>query len=497
MSSITTQQTKLNLELVPKKNRLDIKKCNGRIPHGLTPREPIFQVILDAIALTSCYPAFLITADVPKVYMHYPVMKESKAYKTYLGYAIGVVPPKIARKIKKASPYKKDSDLVPIDEEPVTKEKRVKRSIKKYSTKPATSIVIREPPIKTKSKRKEMSLRDFHKTHPSCYSTVVEKPPRVDKITPTVTSKGTYDKPGVPDVTKDDLTESESESQGNDEDDENDDNDLENKGNDEENKSDDDKTPDSEKDSDSEQDTDASESNFEFDQQEYEEEVKDNDDDDEDNDDDDDDDKSKDIHPNDVEIVSPLDVHVHHENQESIHPLFLLYRSPLSLKHHSDKTRIKIKALPLDQTECLRRERQEKTQNQQQTVQSEELEFEFGDGGTPQGQEGNLVTHVLVMRKHGYGYLEEIVVRRDDNMLYRFKEGDDVVDFTIAIRMFTRSLVIQKGVEDFQLGVKSYQKQINVTKSDTIRPYLKKDTLTLHTKTLKDSFMSTTTRGTG
>ncbi|GJY36206.1 hypothetical protein Tco_0421584 [Tanacetum coccineum] len=34
------------------------------------------------------------------------------------------------------------------------------------------------------------------------------------------------------------------------------------------------------------------------------------------------------------------------------------------------------------------------------------------------------VTHVSVMRKHGYGYLEEIVVRRANNVPYRFKEGD-------------------------------------------------------------------------
>ncbi|GJX46549.1 hypothetical protein Tco_0271739 [Tanacetum coccineum] len=70
MSTITAQQTKLDLELVPKENRLDIRKCNGRIPHGLTPREPTFQVVLDAIALTLCYLAFLITADVLEVYMH-------------------------------------------------------------------------------------------------------------------------------------------------------------------------------------------------------------------------------------------------------------------------------------------------------------------------------------------------------------------------------------------------------------------------------------------
>ncbi|GKD35987.1 hypothetical protein Tco_1251496 [Tanacetum coccineum] len=32
MSSITAQQTKLDLELVPKENIFDIGKCNGRIP---------------------------------------------------------------------------------------------------------------------------------------------------------------------------------------------------------------------------------------------------------------------------------------------------------------------------------------------------------------------------------------------------------------------------------------------------------------------------------
>ncbi|GJY04932.1 hypothetical protein Tco_0370872 [Tanacetum coccineum] len=70
MTSITVQQTKLDLELVPKENRLDIGKCNGRIPRGLKPKEETFQVVLDALALTSCYPAFLITADVLEVYMH-------------------------------------------------------------------------------------------------------------------------------------------------------------------------------------------------------------------------------------------------------------------------------------------------------------------------------------------------------------------------------------------------------------------------------------------
>ncbi|GKC02691.1 hypothetical protein Tco_0994301, partial [Tanacetum coccineum] len=84
------------------------------------------------------------------------------------------------------------------------------------------------------------------------------------------------------------------------------------------------------------------------------------------------------------------------------------------------------------------------------------------------------LTHVKVIRKYGYGYFEEIVVRRADNVLYRFKEGDDVADFAIALKMFTRSLVIQKRIKDLQLRVESYQKKINVTKPDTTRPDLRK-----------------------
>ncbi|GJW12494.1 hypothetical protein Tco_1578321, partial [Tanacetum coccineum] len=146
------------------------------------------------------------------------------------------------------------------------------------------------------------------------------------------------------------------------------------------------------------------------------------------------------------------------------------------------------------------------------SVQSEEPVFEVADSDMPDDQEGNLgdnedeprnfdydvhnvhyqdkgrssmgdvyltkrilaVTHVSVMRKYGYGYLEDIVVRRADNLLYRFKEGDDVTDFAIALRIYTRSLVIQRRVEDLQLSVESYQKQINVTKPDTTRPDLRK-----------------------
>ncbi|GJZ54850.1 hypothetical protein Tco_0610043 [Tanacetum coccineum] len=78
------------------------------------------------------------------------------------------------------------------------------------------------------------------------------------------------------------------------------------------------------------------------------------------------------------------------------------------------------------------------------------------------------VIRVKVMRKHGYGNLREI-----ENRLTNLS-GDDVSDFAIALRMFTRSLVIQKRVEDLQLGVKSYQKKINVTKPETTRSSIRK-----------------------
>ncbi|GJT32903.1 hypothetical protein Tco_0923322 [Tanacetum coccineum] len=76
-----------------------------------------------------------------------------------------------------------------------------------------------------------------------------------------------------------------------------------------------------------------------------------------------------------------------------------------------------------------------------------------------------IMVSVKVEKLHGYGQLEEIVVRRVDRQLYQFKEGDsDIVDFIVALRMFTRSFIIRRRVEDVQLGVESYQKKVNLTK---------------------------------
>ncbi|GJR91409.1 hypothetical protein Tco_0215420 [Tanacetum coccineum] len=76
------------------------------------------------------------------------------------------------------------------------------------------------------------------------------------------------------------------------------------------------------------------------------------------------------------------------------------------------------------------------------------------------------VVSVTVNKLHGYGYLEEIM----DMLLFVVQhklfhlDGDVIVDLAVALRMFTRSLIIKKRVEDVQLGVESYQKKLNITK---------------------------------
>ncbi|GKE49247.1 hypothetical protein Tco_1480505 [Tanacetum coccineum] len=117
-------------------------------------------------------------------------------------------------------------------------------------------------------------------------------------------------------------------------------------------------------------------------------------------------------------------------------------------------------------------------------------------GGVAEGIEDMVPTFGILTKVgydkklHEYGHLEEIMVKRVDRQFYKFKESDfvdlhlndiedilllvvqhklfhltdnDIVDFIVALRMFTRSLIIKKRVEDLQLGVESYQKKLNIT----------------------------------
>nr|GEV74650.1 hypothetical protein [Tanacetum cinerariifolium] len=111
------------------------------------------------------------------------------------------------------------------------------------------------------------------------------------------------------------------------------------------------------------------------------------------------------------------------------------------------------------------------------------------------------VTELKIVEWHNYKHLDWIMVRRDDDKLYKLKEGDfkrlriqyiedmllllvqgkltdltveERFAFNVSFRMFTRSIVIQRRVEDLQLGVESYQKKLNLTRPDTYRSDLKR-----------------------
>ncbi|GKF09023.1 hypothetical protein Tco_0043247, partial [Tanacetum coccineum] len=113
------------------------------------------------------------------------------------------------------------------------------------------------------------------------------------------------------------------------------------------------------------------------------------------------------------------------------------------------------------------------------------------------------VTKLKIVKWHNYKHSDWITVRRNDNKLYTFKEGDynrlrlqDIEDILlllvqgklanlnveerlalgVSLRMFTRSVVLRRRMEDLQLGVESYQKKLNLIRSDTYRSDLKQKT---------------------
>ncbi|GKB60333.1 hypothetical protein Tco_0916519 [Tanacetum coccineum] len=69
MNTTQAQQKALNDALVAPADRLEFGKCNIRLNTDIKPKEATFQVVLDALALTPFYQAFLITTEVPAIYM--------------------------------------------------------------------------------------------------------------------------------------------------------------------------------------------------------------------------------------------------------------------------------------------------------------------------------------------------------------------------------------------------------------------------------------------
>ncbi|GJZ06747.1 hypothetical protein Tco_0540540 [Tanacetum coccineum] len=69
MNTTQAQQKALDDALVAPVDRPEFGKCNMRLKTYIKPKEATFQVVLDALALTPFYRAFLITLDIPAIYM--------------------------------------------------------------------------------------------------------------------------------------------------------------------------------------------------------------------------------------------------------------------------------------------------------------------------------------------------------------------------------------------------------------------------------------------
>ncbi|GJS47297.1 hypothetical protein Tco_0597418 [Tanacetum coccineum] len=101
------------------------------------------------------------------------------------------------------------------------------------------------------------------------------------------------------------------------------------------------------------------------------------------------------------------------------------------------------------------------------------------------------VVRIEVFSIYGYDYMKKIVLRRADNQEYTIAENDfkdlypsdfedlyllnlqghlnhlpprDKKILSTAVNLWIRNLVIRQRVEDFQLGIESYQTQLNLTK---------------------------------
>ncbi|GKD17593.1 hypothetical protein Tco_1206751, partial [Tanacetum coccineum] len=126
VTTTAAQQVALDNALVPLEKRVKIGKCNMRIDPAKTQKEPTYQVVLDALALTTCYPAFLITADVPEIYMHqfwFTInKKDSTSYKLKIDKKSYKIDMEVFREIFQICPRlsNRDFDALPSDEEIVS-----------------------------------------------------------------------------------------------------------------------------------------------------------------------------------------------------------------------------------------------------------------------------------------------------------------------------------------------------------------------------------------
>nr|GEZ97125.1 hypothetical protein [Tanacetum cinerariifolium] len=69
MPTTIEQQVALDEAFVPSNKRLRIGRSNFRLPLDIQSKESTLQVVYDVLRISPFFKAFLVTADVPEIYM--------------------------------------------------------------------------------------------------------------------------------------------------------------------------------------------------------------------------------------------------------------------------------------------------------------------------------------------------------------------------------------------------------------------------------------------
>ncbi|GKB01138.1 hypothetical protein Tco_0829182 [Tanacetum coccineum] len=99
-------------------------------------------------------------------------------------------------------------------------------------------------------------------------------------------------------------------------------------------------------------------------------------------------------------------------------------------------------------------------------------DLEYLSGGVSSRKYATSVTKTKAADHGHIKWIKDLVPNRMWSKLTNLTVEERLA-FNVSLRMFTRSIVIQRRVEDLQLGVKSYQKKLNITKPDMYKSDLK------------------------
>ncbi|GJS72857.1 hypothetical protein Tco_0705698 [Tanacetum coccineum] len=228
MNPLIAAQVDLNEALVLMDNRVVTSKSNMRIDPSKTQKEATYQVVLDTLKHSPCYNAFLITIDVPEIYMQQSrslaTLQDLFAYATSFRSALEV--PKKARKgSKDASQQKKASSVTASDDSKPKPAKKPtgRRKPAGVVTKDTPDVSKKKTPVQTqKHKGMEMLFDAGGSSDGASSQPEVPDEPKGKSVD---TSEGAGSKPEVLDVSEVMTSdqESDNESWGDSEDEDDDD----------------------------------------------------------------------------------------------------------------------------------------------------------------------------------------------------------------------------------------------------------------------------------